>query len=224
MGMAMGENPDIVEEVVGWVKERLEDPGVGEDDAERRQPDGARGAPRCAAGADGIAMINTILSVCGHRPQDAAADADGRGPLGPRRLLGPGGAPDRAAPGDGGRAREPRRRDQRHRRHRDRLRRGAVLPARRVDGAGLHRRDAPRLRDHQRAQGRAVEVHGRPQVHQHPRVHRQEPAVLHDAPRPRRSPEGGARRQGSGARDEAAKDVETWKGDIAKETSTLVTN
>ena len=70
-----------------------------------------------------------------------------------------------------------------------------------------------------------VEVHDRPQVRQPPRVHRQEPAVLHDAPRSRRSPEGGARRQGSGARDaRPAKDVETWKGDIAKETSTLVTN
>ena len=49
MGMAMGENPDIVEEVVGWVKQVAKHPGVGEDDAERRQPDGAGRAPRCAA-------------------------------------------------------------------------------------------------------------------------------------------------------------------------------
>ena len=55
------------------------------------------------------------------------------------------------------------------------------------------------------------------------RVHRQEPAVLHDAPRSRRSPEGGARREGSGAHANN-NDVETWKGDIAKETDKLSAN
>src|SRR5882672_1378994 len=49
MGMAMGENPDIVEEVVGWVKQVSTVP--------------AGAALR--GGADGIAMINTILSVIG---------------------------------------------------------------------------------------------------------------------------------------------------------------
>src|SRR5262249_5873806 len=90
---------------------------------------------------------------------------------------------------------------------RDRHRRGAVHPARRVDGAGVHRRDAARLRDHHRAQGAAVEVHGRFEVREHPRVRRQEPAVLHDPPRSRRSPEGGARGQGSRSRG-----VRRWQG------------
>lgn len=64
MGMAMGENPDIVEEVVGWVHEVAKipvwakmTPNVGNVTA----------APEAAvrAGADGISAINTILSVTG---------------------------------------------------------------------------------------------------------------------------------------------------------------
>ncbi len=64
MGMAMGENPDRVEEVVGWVKEVATvpvwakmTPNVGSITA----------APLAAvrAGADGISAINTILSVIG---------------------------------------------------------------------------------------------------------------------------------------------------------------
>jgi dihydroorotate dehydrogenase subfamily 1 len=64
MGMAMGENPDLVSEVVGWVKEvsRIPvwakmTPNVGD----ITQP--VRAA--LAAGADGIAAINTILSIAG---------------------------------------------------------------------------------------------------------------------------------------------------------------
>jgi dihydroorotate dehydrogenase len=64
MGMAMGENPGLVEEVVGWVKEVSKipvwakmTPNVGDVTA----------APRAAikAKADGISAINTILSVSG---------------------------------------------------------------------------------------------------------------------------------------------------------------
>jgi len=64
MGMAMGENPDIVGEVVGWVMEVAKipvwakmTPNVGDVTA----------APRAAieAGANGISAINTILSVIG---------------------------------------------------------------------------------------------------------------------------------------------------------------
>ena len=64
MGMAMGENPDIVEEVCGWVKEVSKipvwakmTPNVGNVTA----------SPRAAleSGADGISAINTILSVIG---------------------------------------------------------------------------------------------------------------------------------------------------------------
>src|SRR5688572_16463054 len=64
MGMAMGENPDIVEEVVGWVKEVSTIPVW----AKMTPNVGNPTVPAAAAlrgGADGIAMINTILSVCG---------------------------------------------------------------------------------------------------------------------------------------------------------------
>src|ERR1044072_1156497 len=62
MGMAMGENPDIVEEVVGWVMAKAKvpvwakmTPNVG------HIPDPAGAAFR--AGAQGVSAINTILSV-----------------------------------------------------------------------------------------------------------------------------------------------------------------
>jgi dihydroorotate dehydrogenase subfamily 1 len=64
MGMAMGENPDIVEEVVGWVKEVARVPVW----AKMTPNVGNPTVPAAAAlkgGADGISMINTILSVCG---------------------------------------------------------------------------------------------------------------------------------------------------------------
>ncbi len=64
MGMAMGENPDIVEEVCKWVMEVSKipvwakmTPNVGDVTA----PAGAA----IHAGVDGISMINTILSVTG---------------------------------------------------------------------------------------------------------------------------------------------------------------
>ena len=63
MGMAMGANPDIVEEVTGWVTS-VPDSRLGEDDAnvtDITQPAGSA----IRAGADGIAAINTILSVLG---------------------------------------------------------------------------------------------------------------------------------------------------------------
>ncbi len=64
MGMAMGENPDIVEEVVGWVKEVSKIPVW----AKMTPNVGNPTVPAAAAlrsGADGIAMIITILSVSG---------------------------------------------------------------------------------------------------------------------------------------------------------------
>jgi dihydroorotate dehydrogenase subfamily 1 len=64
MGMAMGENPDLVRQVVGWVKEvstipvwAKMTPNVGDITA----PAGAA----LQAGASGIAAINTILSIAG---------------------------------------------------------------------------------------------------------------------------------------------------------------
>src|ERR1043165_9668406 len=64
MGMAMGENPDIVEEVVGWSKEVARIPVW----AKMTPNVGNPTVPAAAAlrgGADGISMTNTILSVCG---------------------------------------------------------------------------------------------------------------------------------------------------------------
>lgn len=64
MGMAMGENPDIVEEVVGWVKEVARIPVWAKMTPNVGNPTVPAGAA-LRAGADGIAMINTILSVTG---------------------------------------------------------------------------------------------------------------------------------------------------------------
>src|SRR4029079_15191078 len=64
MGMAMGENPDIVEEGCGWVTRVAKIPVW----AKMTPNVGNPTVPAAAAlrgGADGIAMINTILSVSG---------------------------------------------------------------------------------------------------------------------------------------------------------------
>lgn len=64
MGMAMGEDPSICEEVVGWVKEVARIPVW----AKMTPNVGHPAAPALAAlraGADGISAINTILSVIG---------------------------------------------------------------------------------------------------------------------------------------------------------------
>lgn len=64
MGMAMGENPDIVEEVVGWAKAVSKIPVWAKMTPNVGSPTAPAGAA-LRAGADGIAMINTILSVVG---------------------------------------------------------------------------------------------------------------------------------------------------------------
>ncbi len=64
MGMAMGENPDIVEEVVGWVTEVATLPVWAKMTPNVGNPT-VPAAAALRAGADGIAMINTILSVSG---------------------------------------------------------------------------------------------------------------------------------------------------------------
>ncbi|HTL38521.1 MAG TPA: NAD-dependent dihydropyrimidine dehydrogenase subunit PreA, partial [Kofleriaceae bacterium] len=64
MGMAMGENPDIVEEVVGWVKEVARIPVWAKMTPNVGNPT-VPAASALKGGADGIAMINTILSVSG---------------------------------------------------------------------------------------------------------------------------------------------------------------
>src|SRR5262245_14608667 len=64
MGMAMGENPDLCTEVVGWVKEVSKIPVW----AKMTPNVGNPAEPAMAAirgGADGISTINTILSIIG---------------------------------------------------------------------------------------------------------------------------------------------------------------
>ncbi len=64
MGMAMGENPDIVEEVVGWAKAVATVPVWAKMTPNVGNPT-VPAAAALRAGADGISMINTILSVIG---------------------------------------------------------------------------------------------------------------------------------------------------------------
>ena len=64
MGMAMGENPDIVEEVVGWVKQVARIPVWAKMTPNVGNPTLPAGAA-LRGGADGISLINTILSVSG---------------------------------------------------------------------------------------------------------------------------------------------------------------
>ena len=68
MGMAMGEDPERVKEVVGWVKEVSRIPVWAKMTPNVGNPaEPARKA--CEAGADGISAINTILSVVGIDPK-----------------------------------------------------------------------------------------------------------------------------------------------------------
>ncbi|MBM3990987.1 MAG: NAD-dependent dihydropyrimidine dehydrogenase subunit PreA [Planctomycetes bacterium] len=64
MGMAMGENPEIVGEVVGWVKEVSRIPVWAKMTPNVGSPVASASAA-LRAGADGIAAINTVLSVIG---------------------------------------------------------------------------------------------------------------------------------------------------------------
>ncbi len=64
MGMAMGEDPSICEEVVGWVKEVSTIPVWAKMTPNVGDPTSPAGAS-VRAGADGISLINTILSVTG---------------------------------------------------------------------------------------------------------------------------------------------------------------
>ena len=64
MGMAMGENPDLVSEVVGWVKEVSTIPVWAKMTPNVGVPT-ASAMAALEAGADGLSAINTILSIIG---------------------------------------------------------------------------------------------------------------------------------------------------------------
>lgn len=64
MGAAMGENPELVEEVVGWVKEAASVPVYAKMTPNITHPTEPAMAA-VAGGADGISAINTILCIIG---------------------------------------------------------------------------------------------------------------------------------------------------------------
>jgi dihydroorotate dehydrogenase subfamily 1 len=64
MGMAMGENPDLVREVVGWVKEVSTIPVWAKMTPNVGNP-ALSAQAAVEAGADGLSAINTILSIVG---------------------------------------------------------------------------------------------------------------------------------------------------------------
>ena len=224
MGAAMGQDPDILEEVCGWVMSRGEETGLGEDDAERhahRRPE-PRGA--CAAARQGVSAINTIRSVIGRESRHAAAGAD-------RRRLHDAGRLFVARPckpialrmvmeiATMIRNEFPGRSLSGHRRHRERRRCGAVHSARRGHRAGLHRRDEVRLRMREADVRRTARLHGEAQVRDARRFQRQEPRLLHHARRPREAPERSARpRRRSAAaaarsEEESCEPIGEWSGD-----------
>ena len=106
MGAAMGENPDILEEVCGWVMEAAKVPVWAKMTPNVTHiEDPTRASLR--AGCDGISAINTIRSVIGVEPRHAAAGADRRRLHDARRLFVPGGDADRPADVHGNRQGDP---------------------------------------------------------------------------------------------------------------------
>ena len=86
MGAAMGENPDILEEVCGWVMSVGEETRLGEDDAERhahRRPEPRRAARRC----HGPQRHQHHPLRHGREPRHAAARTDRRRLHDARRLF-----------------------------------------------------------------------------------------------------------------------------------------
>ena len=146
MGSAVGQEPEVLEEITGWAVEfstipvlvKLT-PNIG--DILEAGVAGGRGR-RARALADqhdqehrSASTSTRIVPVPG-----------GRRPLDQRRLLRPGGQADRAPHGGGARARPAHQgADLGHRRHRHLARRGRVHRARLDQRPGLHRGDALRL-------------------------------------------------------------------------------
>ena len=89
--------------------ERGQGAGVGEDDAERHAHRRSHRGRRSQAGCQGISAINTIRSVIGVEPRNAAARAERRRLHDARRLFVQGRDADRAADVHGDRPADPRR-------------------------------------------------------------------------------------------------------------------
>ena len=167
MGAAMGENPDILEEVCGWVMEVAKKPVWAKMTPNVTHiEDPTRASLR--AGCDGIAAINTIRSVLGVdletlRPEPTVEGYTTPGgyscqavmPIALRMCMEIAKVIQSEFPGPHA---------QRHRRHRNGQRRGPIHSARLRHRASLHGRDEIRLPDRQRDEGAAAGVHGEAQV------------------------------------------------------------
>ena len=162
MGAAMGENPEILEEVCGWVTAAAKKPVWAKMTPNvTRIEEPSRAAFR--AGCDGVSAINTIRSVMGVDLETLRPEPSVEG------YTTPGGYSSRAVKPIALRMvmeiaqvirKEFPPHALRHRRRRDRRRRGAIHPARRRHRAGLHRRHEIRLRAREAHVRGAARVHG----------------------------------------------------------------
>ena len=153
MGSAMGENPEILEEVCGWVMSAAKVPVWAKMTPNVTHiEDPTRAALQ--AGCDGISAINTIRSVIGVDLETLRPEPTRRRLHDARRLFVQGRDADRPAdvhgnrPGDQEGVSRPHALG--HRRRRNGQRRGAVHPAGLRHRAGLHLRDEGRLSLHSR--------------------------------------------------------------------------
>ncbi len=232
MGSAMGQDPEILEEVCGWVMERRHPAGVGEDDAQHHAHRRA-GSRRPGAGCSGLSAINTILSVMSVnletlRPEPTVEGYTTPGgysckavrPIALRMVMELatmmyGGGNGQPIEGNGRPARTgefPDRTLSAIGGIETRRGRGAVHPAGGEHRSGVHGRDDPRIQAHPRPRRGAHRVHGTARLRDHRGLSRSQPAVLHHARRARAAAGRGqghraAARAGMVTRDTA------WEGD-----------
>ena len=184
MGAAMGENPEIVEEVCGWVMAAAKKPVWAKMTPNvTRITDPSRAAFR--GGCQGVSAINTIRSVMGVNLDTLRPEPTVEG------FTTPGGYSSKAVRpialrmvmeiATMIRTRISRTQSLRHRRNRKRRRRRAIHPARRGHRAGLHRRDEVRLRIGETDVRRAARLHGEAQIRNAGRFQRQESRLFHHA-------------------------------------------
>ena len=189
MGSAMGQSPEITEEVMSWCKEVTDKPvwaKMTPNITDITVP--AQAAVK--GGADGIAAINTILSIIGVdldtlRPKPTVEgyavpggySAQAVRPIALRHVSELGRAfheTDVTISGIGGR--------------RDSSRRDSIHPPRSEHGANLHRCDAPRFQDDRRAQPRPRGLDGREELRAHRGLPGSRAPVLHHPQGSLRSP------------------------------------
>ena len=192
-------------------------PRLGQADAERHAASPPAREAALAAGCQGVSAINTILCVMGVdletlRPEPTVEGYTVPGgysclairPIALRMVKECAEVirdkfPGRSLSGIGG--------------DRERRRRGAVHPARRRHGAGLHRRHEDGLRLHPPDEGRPARLHGPARLRDDLAVQGQQPAILHDPRRPGATPgRGEGRRGGRAGRSRSSRATATGRG------------